>query len=1568
MAGAQFSHAELSELRVVDLREILSSLKLPVSGIKDDLIDRILAYQSRMKTQAMLIELEISKLELSTRELEFSRFRTGHVNHASSSLNLAANSNGILPSRIHGDAPEQIPQGPADPIVHARARISPNTLETVFQEVQNQANQTTATISIQDQPDSDSVPTPVKNSQGQQRPSSAIHVNDNSAHVIFNDGSDQSNAAAQQQRQLGQNIEYNQSSSIFGANDMLLTMPYSSQPIHVHVQANEPQAVHQTIQKSFVGSQPKCNDSEWLVTKPTMPQPVTQLGAPNQNNAWLSQSHNSNRSATSVHTHDNNAWLCKTNARSTVNTKPVSGWHISALPPEPNSMFTKPETLSDVPNPWILSSRSNSANQLSSLELPAQSESNVPVTQPVVLSRSEITPVSHNSQTSCCNHSESDSYRDLIRAQEHRELVEAIKAPAVKPPIFSGELIDYPRWKKAFTAFLNQRVLPSASDKLYYLDQYTSGQVTSVIQSYIYLDSEQAFQDAMADIEKLYGNSFLVAQAFKAKLSSWSKISSTDAMGIFNFTNFLKHCLTAMNDICDLQCLNLSEKNQEMVNLLPDFMARNWNSKVTEYQLKNKNSFPPFSVFVEFMQLESAKANNPVTSQNALKQASKSKQSISNNQPVKPKTNPNQGSKQAYSHDTTAATAAQKPTEKRRNCPYCDSSDHYYTSKCQKFRALSIDERWKAVQANKMCHRCLGVKHQQNICKRDWKCGKCQKQTHHTLLHRDSGAPASNNAQASANTVCNATQHHSDFSIFSPSIPVWVSSAENPQDEILTYAMIDGQSNKTFITNELSSMLDAKPLSGDLEISTMTSVNEKIACDVFPSLRVRGFHSSVYFELPFTYGRNHIPCNVNDIPTSENIRDLVHLESIRDYIAPKLDCGAGLLLGRDCTRAITIKEILEPPDGEAQAIKYALGWTVIGPSQKDCTHLFSDQVGVSHVTFSVSPNLSNPVSCIPARTSICFKTQVKDVTPRELMKQIDGVEFQDVQSDLTMSQDDLKFLDIMNNKTYQNDQNFYVMPLPFKKGENQLECNYEPVLKRFHGLLSQFRKQGQEFKTKYSDFMNGFISRGEAELVPKADLESGEGSSWYLPHHGVIHRKTNKLRCVFDCSSEYKGLSLNDTLLQGPDLNNSLLGVLMRFREKPVAVCCDIEKMYHRFYVTPEFRDYMRFFWLDSNDEIQTYRMCVHIFGARSSPSCAKYGLNRIAQEHGSSYPLAQKFIQRNFYVDDGLCSVDNIDQAIQLLNDTKSICSKGNLRVHKLLSNQTEVLEAFPQEDVNLDLTQDVQLLNTERALGMLWSLSSDSFRYNYVPNGKPCTRKNILSNVASVYDPMGLVSPLLLSGRNLIQQTCKSGLDWDEVLSGVIADKWKLWDAEMTKISKISIPRCMYATGFVPVKCEIHTFADASQTGYGACSYVRAINSNQDVHCSLLHGKSRVAPIKPTTIPRLELQAALLAAKQSRSVLSELEWNCDAYLWSDSKIVLGYINNDAKRFHTFVANRLSQIHDISDLSQWHYVRTDRNPADIASRGVNCVSDFMNSDWFQGPKFLWETCDIADSASTKFQ
>ena len=240
----------------------------------------------------------------------------------------------------------------------------------------------------------------------------------------------------------------------------------------------------------------------------------------------------------------------------------------------------------------------------------------------------------------------------------------------------------------------------------------------------------------MNDIDRLYGKSFLVAQASKSKLSSWTIISNNDAMGIFKLTNFLKQCLTAMSDICDLQCLNLSEKNQEIVSLLPDYIARHWNGKTTEYQLAH-GKFPPFSKFVEFMELESAKANNPVTSANALKQANKSKQPASSTSQSKPKPNSAPSGGKAFSHQTTSSNATSDKPKVQRECVFCKSTDHFYISKCKKFKELSVDERWKSVQSNKLCHRCLGPKHQQSTCTKEWKCGKCQKLTHHTLLHRD---------------------------------------------------------------------------------------------------------------------------------------------------------------------------------------------------------------------------------------------------------------------------------------------------------------------------------------------------------------------------------------------------------------------------------------------------------------------------------------------------------------------------------------------------------------------------------------------------------------------------------------------------------------------------------------------------------------------------------------------------------------------------------------------------------------------------------------------------------------
>lgn len=214
--------------------------------------------------------------------------------------------------------------------------------------------------------------------------------------------------------------------------------------------------------------------------------------------------------------------------------------------------------------------------------------------------------------------------------------------------------------------------------------------------------------------------------------------------------------------------------------------------------------------------------------------------------------------------------------------------------------------------------------------------------------------------------------------------------------------------------------------------------------------------------------------------------------------------------------------------------------------------------------------------------------------------------------------------------------------------------------------------------------MDDIISRGDAERVS----EEGDSSPvWYIPHHGVYHpQKTGKIRVIFDCSAKFQDVSLNDHLLTGPDLTNALLGVLCRFRKGPIAFTCDIERMFHQFYVKKEDRDYLRFLWWeDGNLEVtpSIYRMKVHLFGAASSPGCANFGLKHLAtQGHGQYNEDTIRFIQRNFYVDDGLISVQTEAEAIQLIKESRALCYTGKLRLHKFVSNSTKVMATIPEEE----------------------------------------------------------------------------------------------------------------------------------------------------------------------------------------------------------------------------------------------------------------------------------------------
>ena len=738
----------------------------------------------------------------------------------------------------------------------------------------------------------------------------------------------------------------------------------------------------------------------------------------------------------------------------------------------------------------------------------------------------------------------------------------------------------------------------------------------------------------------------------------------------------------------------------------------------------------------------------------------------------------------------------------------------------------------------------------------------------------------------------------------------------------------------------------------------MASRNTVVSCRKLTGLQVRGFYSDRIIPLPVTYSREFIPANRDHIPTPETAKAWPHLEHLADEIAPQQSCDVGLLIGYNCSQALVPREVVPGEENQPFAQRTDLGWSVVGFGNP-CLDI-GDMIGVSHqVTVKqVIPGLQS--STLPREVHYVCRTQIKEVSPADVIKVLESDFVERASEDSYISQEDLRFLSIMGKYIKLKKDGHYEMPLPFKKERPNLQDNKLCAIHRLRCLERKLKRNEQYYKD-YNTFMEETITRGDAERVP--DEEISKTPAWYIPHHGVYHpQKPGKIRVVFDCSAKFQDTSLNDHLLTGPELTNTLVGVLCRFRRGPVAIMCDIERMFHQFHVKAEDQDYLRFLWWeDGNLEVQPsiYRMTVHLFGAASSPGCANYGLKHLAAEgHGRFSEDTIKFIQRNFYVDDGLTSVTTETQAIKLVKEARELCSTGNLRLHKFISNSKEVLASIPKgECAGSGKSLDMALgeLHIERALGVQWCVASDEFQFRVVIKENPLTRRGVLSTVASVYDPLGFVAPFILVGKQILQQMCRDKLHWDDYLPDELRPLWEFWLQDLKNLASVKIQRCYAPSSFKVQHYELHHFSDASVSGYGECSYLRAVSASGAIHCSLVMGKARVAPTKVTTIPRLELSAAVVAVRISDVLKKELDVECQQELfWTDSKVVLGYINNEARRFHVFVANRVERIKQSTESAQWRYVASEDNPADHASRGLT-AQQLLVSNWFTGPDFLWQ-------------
>ncbi|XP_055623389.1 uncharacterized protein LOC129766818 [Toxorhynchites rutilus septentrionalis] len=479
----------------------------------------------------------------------------------------------------------------------------------------------------------------------------------------------------------------------------------------------------------------------------------------------------------------------------------------------------------------------------------------------------------------------------------------------------------------------------------------------------------------------------------------------------------------------------------------------------------------------------------------------------------------------------------------------------------------------------------------------------------------------------------------------------------------------------------------------------------------------------------------------------------------------------------------------------------------------------------------------------------------------------------------------------------------YESGLLWKYDDVRLPDSESMALKRWRCLDNRMRKDpvlAEMVRAKIDDH----VSKGYVRKLTVEELQSPSPRVWYLPIFPVVNpNKPGKIRLVWDAAATVHGLSLNSFLLKGPDQLTSLLSVLVQFREFRIAVCGDIREMFHQVMMRIENQHCLRFFWKDNDHatEPNIYVVQVMTFGACCSPSTAQYVKNRNAKSFERDHPEAVDAIVNRHYVDDMLVSVESVEKGIQLVQDVKKIHAAAGFEMRNWISNSSSVLAAVSEEITN------------EKNLDI----------------GDECVTEKVLGDLENV---------------------C-----WDDPIEDLQYDKWLSWLAIFPQITTVEIPRCyrVLTPAEAGTDVQLHTFVYASENGFAAAVYLRFENGDT-VECSLVSAKTRVSPLKFLSIPRSELQAAVIGVRLADTISKSLSIHVtQRTFWTDSKDVLCWLRSDHRRYTQFVAFRVSEILETTEIFEWRWVPTKHNVADKGTKWKRAPNLARNSRWFRGPEFL---------------
>jgi hypothetical protein len=525
---------------------------------------------------------------------------------------------------------------------------------------------------------------------------------------------------------------------------------------------------------------------------------------------------------------------------------------------------------------------------------------------------------------------------------------------------------------------------------------------------------------------------------------------------------------------------------------------------------------------------------------------------------------------------------------------------------------------------------------------------------------------------------------------------------------------------------------------------------------------------------------------------------------------------------------------------------------------------------------------------------------------------------------------------------YRDEEGKYVVKIPMiKNGAEALGDSLYMAKKRLESLLKRFESQPQ-FKIEYEKFLKEYEDLGHMTQVEFSSINK----PWYfLPHHAVfkMDSSTTKLRVVFDAAAKTStGKSLNDVMLCGPTIQQDLIAIMMRFRLHKYVLTGDIEKMYRQIKINAEDQNLQLILWKEGNQYI-CYRLNTVTYGTKAAPFLATRAMKQLFLDEADEVTAK---IWKDTYVDDILTGSSSLEELKQMQLSLCELFKKGGMKIRKWATNAPSILEDVPAEDLEMQLGENVN--QTIKALGIQWCPIEDFIKYkvNFKPL-KKITKRTTVSSIATIYDPLGLLSAVLIKAKIFMQSLWLHKIDWDETLPPQLQEKWINLTQELPELENIPIKRYVSQENYSRI--ELHGFADSSETAYSAVLYIRTI-SNEKITSEILCTKTRVAPLKKVTIPRLELCAAQLLTNLTKIAIDSLNIKFDSViLWSDSEIVLTWLKTPSHQLKTFVANRVANIQELTQDFIWKHVRSNENPADLNSRGISVEELKASKLWWHG-------------------